>query len=187
MSTQHSSEILTFGYVRQIYSDMIPDELLQVVGLFHGEHFYWTITDDTLMQFVSAQKGEKIVCPKRYTIKGIHFEVLTYPNGWDGASGLVIAGLKIKYFPESIEYIQFILDLTFKATHCLNKRYLIHAKSVKSGFPLSFCQLSEIKNEKIIGFDAMIIVKYVKYKSGFNKTDICFPINIMQKKKNRNN
>eukprot|EP01084_Bolivina_argentea_P015734 29487_1 len=189
MSTQQKRcELLTFGYINTTYNNAIPFQLMKLMQLFYDDWSYWILKDKKLQQFQNAKANEKITCSKLFKIKGIEFEIFSYPNGFTDKrgyelDGLIIIGMKIKYIPTNIKSFSFYREIKCEAVNFTRKKLYEVILCNKNPKCLALiCELSELNNMKTVCFDYMINIKYIKYKKDSNKIDYYCPINKMQNK-----
>eukprot|EP01084_Bolivina_argentea_P191303 328624_1 len=165
-------ELLTFGYINKIYG-IIPAGLIKLIHSFYNEWFYWIFNEKKLKPFVNTNNHETISCPTLFKMKGIEFEIFSYPNGRSSIwKGLVHVGFKLKCFPTNMEYATFYQEIKYEAFNSkifISKKLRKISADTTSEMLSVLCPLSELINMKNICFGYLINIKYIKYKQDTNK------------------
>eukprot|EP01084_Bolivina_argentea_P111663 199183_1 len=182
MSTQQKrTQLLTFGYVKKEYNDIVPIQLIKLMQWFYDDYFYWILQNDQLNKFKNAQYGEQIICSKSFKIKGITFQVVCYPKGTTSKNdGFVVVRIAVINWPKHIEHITLYREMKCEQTASTLK-ILYKLTQYSCRFGSRVCPISDLKDVQTICFNFLVDIRSIKYKQCSNKMDYYSPMNKMQK------
>ena len=102
---QRKRSLLTFGFVRSSFTET-PSDIVDVILSFYDDMKYWRISAGKQMErFLKSKCSETMHGPK-FTMKGIEFECIVAPNGFDEEhEGKVALILSVNKMPENVEYV----------------------------------------------------------------------------------
>eukprot|EP01084_Bolivina_argentea_P046780 86148_1 len=165
-------ELLLNGYCRLHYAENIPIMLIKIMLSFYNVIFYWKIKGEKLTQFLSTSYAE-CICSHPFTIKGITFQYIIYPNGSKNREGKVCFGLRMVQMNDLIDYILLKEMLCFNSigsTHI--KEDTLRIVSRKWSKPMHtanrFINVSECKNFKEITFYGKLDILRIQPKDMIN-------------------
>eukprot|EP01084_Bolivina_argentea_P111665 199185_1 len=182
MSTQQKrTQLLTFGYVKKEYNDIVPIQLIKLMQWFYDDYFYWILQNDQLNKFKNAQYGEQIICSKSFKIKGITFQVVCYPKGTTSKNdGFVVVRIAVINWPKHIEHITLYREMKCEQTASTLK-ILYKLTQYSCRFGSRVCPISDLKDVQTICFNFLVDIRSIKYKQCSNKMDYYSPMNKIQK------
>eukprot|EP01083_Nonionella_stella_P014177 39860_1 len=171
------SELITFGYIRQHYDVTLPIVINKLVQKFYGIHFHWIIRSGKRLDEFLKLTHRQSMSSNKFTVHGIEFEMLVYPNGHMASADEYVAYfLSLNKVPDAIDYISLYLELTCEANGRVYRfkdivKWTKADEDSNDGW-YSQPKFSDCQNVNHLFFSCFIDFLCIKYRPQTRKRDV---------------